>query len=536
VDGFEVGIKVAKFDYGITFQEVRLTGQGLTGIHNTDNALFIRGLTSSNTVPVVQNPGPNGLVVLLDGQFEGDAPDIPAIQNQGGLYARSISAPGYSHVVQDRDQAVGGHEISEYFSGVHSLFSSVEGSLGLEVVDPPEVPAEPAADWANVVDFGATPEEMYDNDTAALKAALDSGASTIFLPNGWYQVDSTLVVDGQVSRIVTAGARISATWDNDFAQPAPLFDVQDGVSPAVEIAGIYSWDAYSDPAQPEYHMYGIRHDSWQTLVVRDWCWGGYRSSVNAGDVFFENVVFSGPERDCAFDHPQRAWAWHFNIEADFSVVNSAADLWILGFKTEGARTILETTGSGRSEVLGGLFYPVREVPPDLPAFVNQDASLSLVYVTTSYQAGRDYTVHVRETRDAETRELTAADLDNRGLGSLVPLYSGHVADPEPDGGLDGGEPGDDGADEGELDSDGGDAEEPAGDDGGPEDDGGMPSDPDPTGDDTPAGDDGPSDEADGVEESGGSCGCSSQGAGSGSWLGLLLLVLLLRFRDRQHLS
>ena len=59
------------------------------------------------------------------------------------------------------------------------------------------------ADTVSVKDFGATGNGSTD-DTAAIQAALDSGAKTILCPNGTYKVSSTLFIPG-----ATAGTSVS---------------------------------------------------------------------------------------------------------------------------------------------------------------------------------------------------------------------------------------------------------------------------------------------------------------------------------------
>ena len=62
-------------------------------------------------------------------------------------------------------------------------------------------------DTVSVKDFGATGNGSTD-DTAAIQAALDSGAKTVFCPNGTYKVSSTLYIPGDV-----AGTSVSLIGD-----------------------------------------------------------------------------------------------------------------------------------------------------------------------------------------------------------------------------------------------------------------------------------------------------------------------------------
>ncbi len=56
------------------------------------------------------------------------------------------------------------------------------------------------------------------------------------------------------------------------------------------------------------------------------------------------------------------WARQFNPEnwsgdgSEAQVTNTGGDLWILGFKTEGAAPFITTRSGGRTELLGGYNY------------------------------------------------------------------------------------------------------------------------------------------------------------------------------------
>lgn len=71
-------------------------------------------------------------------------------------------------------------------------------------------------------------------------------------------------------------------------------------------------------------------------------------------------------------------------------------LWFLGTKTEKDRTIIGTTGGGKTELLGGLLYKNRQRIGPAPAFTSDNSSVSLVYKVVTY--GHSYQVHVREAR------------------------------------------------------------------------------------------------------------------------------------------
>ena len=55
------------------------------------------------------------------------------------------------------------------------------------------------------------------------------------------------------------------------------------------------------------------------------------------------------------------------------IINRAANLWILGIKTEGVGTIIRTERGARTELLGGLIYAVSDnIDPTEPIFEVND--------------------------------------------------------------------------------------------------------------------------------------------------------------------
>jgi hypothetical protein len=107
------------------------------------------------------------------------------------------------------------------------------------------------------------------------------------------------------------------------------------------------------------------------------------------------------------------------------VVNSGANLWLMGMKTEGQQTIISTIG-GATELLGALLYPLNNVPPEIPAFVNDGGSVSLSYAISNYHPVA-YPTQMLERRAVEWRELLRCDVPGRGYGSNVALYCGYLS-------------------------------------------------------------------------------------------------------------
>lgn len=406
IDGFDYGIaSLNHYQYGITFEHIRLTNQKIAGIMNKNNVLSIRGLTSINTVPVIQNTSGSGFVTLIDGNFSGGSSAVSAVESSGTLYARNIITTGYKSAIENEGTTEPGTTVSEFTStAFKSLFSSPQTSLNLPIADPPDF-SEDVSQWVSVTAFGAEPND-YNDDSAAIQKAIDSGKSTIYFPAGVYNIRTTIRMRGNVRKLIGMESMIKPVADRAIPSPAIRFEGGKYDSVTVErlnVKGI--WE----------------HDSSKTLVLRDCAYGDYKATNNAGSLFGENVMIG----EWYFSPGQKVWLRQLNTEFTNAtrLINNGAALWILGIKTEDPYTVIETVGGGQTEVLGGLLYPGHgdRVPTNDVAIVSKDSQTSLVYVTAADGAGQDYTIHVQATRNGTTKTLTKSAVPDRGPGSIV-LY------------------------------------------------------------------------------------------------------------------
>lgn len=428
IEGFDYGIATrSQALYSITFDTIALVNQKSAGIINDNNVLSIRGLTSNNAVPVIKQDG-IGLVTVLDGTFSGGAASVSAIDNnKGSLFARNINTSGYQSAIKNKGTLVVGANVPEFVSDpILSLFPSPQQSLNLPIAEAPTFHDNDLSNWANVKAFGAKSDDWND-DTAAIQAAMDSGKSTIYFPKGRYFLKNTIFVRGNVQKIMGMSSTVapSSGTFNDVNNPKPFFRVEPGNADAVIIENLDF--AKLHQASPSPGAIFFEHASPKKLVLRDTRFGGeyksiYRNTMGAGFLFIENVIGGKWQ----FDHPQTVWARQLNTEGSSQkIVNNGAKLWILGLKTEGANTVIETKGGGQTELLGGLLYPVTTVPSTDIAFINHESQTSLVYATASYAAGKDYINQVQETRGGVTKTFLKSNVQSRGLGSVVPLEVGY---------------------------------------------------------------------------------------------------------------
>jgi len=416
VEGFEFGIRAENAVNSCTFEGIELAGQGTAGIRNSGQTLNIRGLRSTNAVPAIQNPDPSGSVTLVDAVLQAMPArrSFSAIVNRGFLFARGIAVPGHTNAIESRVESsinVPGPSVAEFHSHERmALFMAPPSSLSLPVEETPSVPWDPLDQWAGPQSNGGVPDDLLD-DGVAIQQAIDSGATTVYLPNGSWRVNNTIEIRGAVRRIVGCEARII----NGPLRSQPVFRVADGDSSVVVIERL-DIESGKGPL--------VQNESGRTLVLSS-CHNAGFVLGGKGSLFLEDVSGAAP----VSIKGQKVWARQWNIECEGpKISNEGGMLWILGFKTEKAGTLITTTASGRTELLGALAVSSGSFKSS-PMFVIRDAAASLVAGEVAFQSN-PYSAVVRETRDGVTKTLERGTGIELGLairsgGSCLALYSGY---------------------------------------------------------------------------------------------------------------
>jgi hypothetical protein len=125
--------------------------------------------------------------------------------------------------------------------------------------------------------------------------------------------------------------------------------------------------------------------------------------------------------------PQAVFARQINPESNATkITNKGGKLWILGLKTEGVGTNIETEDDGSTEVLGGLIYPVWKTSSDVASFVVQDSRASFIYAVSNYKpaaAGSNFAIQIKEIQHGIEKSLPSASVRARGSGSMIALYA-----------------------------------------------------------------------------------------------------------------
>lgn len=413
VVGFQRGISSSHAVNGHTFEHITLRGQSQFGFDNEGQTLSIRGLWSENSVPGIRS---YGTVCLTEARFTGqDGSDRwPAIINYNGgrLFLRDIQTSGYRRALADvatpdwyaavrisgpDKPGSAGPDIPEYSSHPPTNpFAADTSSLRLAVKEPPVVVVENPQTWANVDRFGADPTAQ-DDSSAAIQRAIDSGATTVFLP-GSYALQSTVIIRGKVQRVVGIGGMIDY-----FSKTRPDFRIADGDVPHVTFEHFGAIQG------------GIEIDTRRTVVFRSVsdCDLTCTARAEGGELYFEDFVTHGLKL-----RSQRAWARQLNIENEGThMVNEEGALWVLGYKTERGGTLLETRGHGQSEILGGFSYTTT-AGKLAPMFVTDQSSVFTFFNEVCFN-GDPFSTLILESRDGVRKTV------GRGEGSTAP-YVSHV--------------------------------------------------------------------------------------------------------------
>ena len=410
VDGFDIGIRTYWQTASVTFEDVTLKNQNVFGWENYGQMTFIRGLKSNNAVPALKNVKDNpSHVVLVDANLAGigKASSKPAIWNQKSMYLRNLTTSGYETSVKHDDKGRGNEpgvsasEVEQWLShrNPKHLFDTREGSLNLPIEETPKVQWDALSEWATPLDFGGQPDDEVD-DTKAIQAAIDSGATTVYLPNGNWRVEDEVKLRGNVQRFLGTEAQLAGSGTIKLA---------DGTAPVVVVERMEIEDGAT-----------FVHDSERAWVLSSLQNPNYtNTSTGTGDLFIDDVVFANP----VVFRNQNVWARQLNQETntqqtsdDAKIINDGGSLWVLGLKTERPGTIVKTINGGRTEVLGAFLYSTGGEKID-PAFINNQSAICLVGLAERSFGGNPIQTWVRETRNGETRTLDT-------LGKAV-LYVGY---------------------------------------------------------------------------------------------------------------
>ncbi|WP_299490304.1 glycoside hydrolase family 55 protein [Acaryochloris sp. IP29b_bin.137] len=394
IEGFDHGIHVKHPEYGLTFEHITLKNQKHSGILNHGNTLAILDLKSINSVPAILNRG-RGLVILVNGNLQGGSSKHSAIINNASLYARNIQTQGYQTAIQSKGKVIPSPSHTEFIAGkVYSLFDSPKKSLHLPIEPTPTFHDQNLNNWANVKRY------------PSIQAAMNSGKSTIYFPRGNYKIGSTINIPATVRKVIGYESFINL----NIKHSNTIFQVNEDSNQPLIFEGLLFPNAL------------LKHHSSRTVVIKHSKGPRISNSPKSGKLFLEDVQLT-----LNLDYPQNIWARQLNAESlhqpRTKVLNNGGNLWILGIKTEGKGSVIETTNGGKTELLGTLIYPVRKfsaAEKNQAAFINNESSHTLIYSVSAYGPLRNYPIQIKEVRNGITRILPSTEMTSRAM----PLFSG----------------------------------------------------------------------------------------------------------------
>lgn len=409
IEGFETGI-LSQWIWGQTLSRITIKNCRKVGLSVSANVVAVEGLTVTGTPLAIENLIPNdwahwgGTVALVGGRFTTMASGSgPAIQNASTLYARDVTARGFSQVLASTTphHSVLGTTLTEYLSspGKRLYERAPERALALPIQPEPRVPWEnDPKKWLCANDFGAVAGDNKDDSDAiqrALDAAAKQGKTVVYFrgcggpdPNG-YALSRRLVVPRPVRWVLGLG------WARILGQDGGGFIVDDTSAPAVVFQNI---DAFGGS------LITLTNAAAKNALVVQSC--GVRAiGQGRGPIFLTDV--SG-EVDLRVPG-QSCWARQLNPEGESDtglVRNNGGRLWCLGVKHEGRGVRFTTSNGGQTEILGLFNYGGYPTETDLrPLFLVTDAAFSVAGLREIAFDSHTATIKVRERQGGEEKAL-----------------------------------------------------------------------------------------------------------------------------------
>ena len=408
VEGFDYAI-YGHYGNSVTFENLEIEDQNIAGIrHNAP--IFIKDLKSSQSKPGIQavrNESKAGTITIINALLKGNSTDLPAIYNEGNLYARNIVSSGYLKAIENTKSSrldIKDLTINEFYSRYTSLFDSPNTSLNLVIEETPKVSWEQdLSKWANPLDYGADADDSH-SDSAAIQAAIDDPSKTVvYFPAGIkFRIDGEIYIRGNIERIIGTEHAFSPKGVNG------KFIFEDGTAETVLFERVMA--AYTDLK--------LVHNASRNLIISS-CQGLQLIGKGSGKLFIEDYVgnqeYNNPKMK-VFGRSINTEPWKVD---EVGITNNGSQVWIFGYKTEGAGTQILTLNGGFTEILGAFIYSTTKTAGSQIFEINE-SNMSIAGLRQAFTKGDfPYENTVKETRGRETRYLSK----DRGLS--IPLYTGY---------------------------------------------------------------------------------------------------------------
>ncbi len=209
---------------------------------------------------------------------------------------------------------------------------------------------------------------------AGIQKAIDAGRAVVYIPNGRYDVDGTVVLRGGVRKLMGMEANLKGA----------VVRVDDGSADTVFIE----------------HVTGLKvvQNSTRTVVIRHCDLKGYENTpAGTGDVFLEDVMGGHPR----INAPQNLWARQLNSEYGRipQFINKGGRAWVLGMKCESKMPLIINEGG---TVICYALYSMTNPRPDrsTPMFRNDGGVMAVSFADGGQKS---YWTKIEETQSGETR-------------------------------------------------------------------------------------------------------------------------------------
>jgi hypothetical protein len=369
---FEYGIRMDPSVTASTFEDIEIVGARGGGVAVVKHPAAFRRLRYEGEAPALlelESDCEGGHLVVVDSIFEGGTPQGVAVDlstnrrdsedGDTAVLLRNVDVRGFGVGVRNTDGSTVAPETlkGEWHTGrAMSAFPQKDAkTLDLPIKEVPPLPWEDPATWVNGRSFGAirlAADNRRPTDrqggrfidelgevwevTDSLQQAIDSGATTVYLPKGLYVIRKPIVLRGKLRVFQACRSVIFAPG----LRNRPMIVLEGAGADTVWVDGLSA---------------NFKQACSRTLVIMRGG-GSYIDGPGAGDLFMDDWCGAPLE----FTVPHSAWIRQCDTEADFpKVINRAATVWILGIKTEGTSRDVFTGPGASTEILGGTFYPGR---------------------------------------------------------------------------------------------------------------------------------------------------------------------------------
>lgn len=452
VEGFDVGVDARWQTASQTFHDVTVRNQNTYGFRNQNNqAVFIQGFQSvqkDNAVTALANlSNTTEAMVVTDAHLiaTGGHSTMPAIGNQRNFYGARLSIEGYAQAIRNGissgrgnpgiskgtveehwalgDEAALGAGPDDGRGPALAAFASPNRSMRLPVKHTPQVAWEQdLSQWAGPQHFGGIADDGMD-DTHAIQAAIDSGATHVYFPNGKWTIDGEVVLRGNVTRLIGTEANLETTNGNGTIR------VGNGSADVVVIERLESNLGES---------VNIEQATARTLVLnslKDFEYTTSEAAADPGELFINDFVGHVSFRN------QHVWARQLNVESDTEqdpgepapeqaarIINDGGRVWLSGVKTEQDGTVVLTINGGETELLGHIHIGSGSSQSD-PRYVTRDASFSAAGWVDQVGGSGGFDFFARETRGGDTRTVSIGGGLAPNLYTAFP-FTKDIDDPE----------------------------------------------------------------------------------------------------------